>query len=406
MKNTRKFLSLGLAAAMTFAMAIPAAADEPVKMTLALRGGTYGEVIKQCLPAFEEENNVQIDVLDLEFDDLHSKIALDAKNATGTYDLVMVDGSWMAEFTENNVLTDLGAAGYSFDEDIIPATTEICKSGDGIYLAPYFGNVTVMLYNKALVEAAGYTGEGDIESWDDVMTICQAAKEAGKNGYVTRGGNADSILSDFIPVMLANGAWVVDENNQPTVNTPEMKAALEQYKALQETGTTMEKDDIVAQIDNGDGALAVGWPGWYSPTADTAGSYTVIPTMLNDGGESLNTALYGVWCIGVPENAPNKDLGVKLLEYLMDAEVQLSTVEAGGVPCRYSCLKDESVLASKPTLGTVCDALEKGVYRPVIAEWSEFTEIFGTEIGNYMNGADLDASLELAQEELEELLAE
>ena len=118
MKNTRKFLSLGLAAAMTFAMAIPAAADEPVKMTLALRGGTYGEVIKQCLPAFEEENNVQIDVLDLEFDDLHSKIALDAKNATGTYDLVMVDGSWMAEFTENNVLTDLGAAGYSFDESI------------------------------------------------------------------------------------------------------------------------------------------------------------------------------------------------------------------------------------------------------------------------------------------------
>ena len=32
-------------------------------------------------------------------------IALDAINTEGTYDLCMVDGSWMAEFTENGVLT-------------------------------------------------------------------------------------------------------------------------------------------------------------------------------------------------------------------------------------------------------------------------------------------------------------
>lgn len=384
-----------------------AASGDAVKMTLALRGGTYGEVIKQCLPEFEKENNCTIEVLDLEFDDLHSKIALDAANATGTYDLVMVDGSWMAEFTENGVLTDLAAAGYSFDDDIIPATTDICIADGKTYLAPYFGNVTVMLYNKELVKAAGYTGEGDIVSWEDVSKIAEATKAAGKNGYVVRGGNPDSILSDFIPVMLANGAWVIDENNQPTVNTPEMKQALEAYKALADTGATMEKDDIVAQIDNGEGALAVGWPGWYSPTADTAGSYTVIPTQLTGSSESVNTALYGVWCIGVPENAPHKDLGVKLLSYLMDAEVQLSTIEAGGVPCRYSCLKNEDVVKAHPTLATVCDALEKGVYRPVIAEWTEFTTIFGTEIDNYMQGSkSLDDALATAQSELESLMNE
>ena len=30
----------------------------PTKLTLILRGGTYGEVIKVALPAFEAENNV------------------------------------------------------------------------------------------------------------------------------------------------------------------------------------------------------------------------------------------------------------------------------------------------------------------------------------------------------------
>ena len=383
-----------------------AASGEKVKMTLALRGGTYGDVIKQCLPEFEKENNCDIEVLELEFDDLHSKIALDAQNSKGAYDLVMVDGSWMAEFTENEVLTNLSDAGYSFDDDIIPGTTDICKDKDGnIYLAPYFGNVTVLLYNKDLVKAAGYTGDNDIKSWDDVMKIAQSAKDSGKNGYIVRGGNPDSILSDFIPVMLANGAWVVDDNNKPTVDTPEMKQALTQYKDLAATGQSMEKDDIVAQIDNGDGALAVGWPGWYSPTSDSAGSYCVIPSKLTADGKEVNTSLYGTWCIGVAQNAPDKDLGVKVLEYLMDKDVQLSTVDAGGVPCRYSCLKDENVLKNHPTLSVVCDALEKGVYRPVIAQWNDFTTTFGTEIDNYMQGTEsLDDALKNAQSQLELLM--
>lgn len=84
----------------------------------------------------------------------------------------MVDGSWMAEFTENEVLANLSEMGYSFDDDIIEATTSICKVGDDIYLAPFFGNVTVMMYNKELIKAAGYEPE-DITTFDDLMDIAQ-----------------------------------------------------------------------------------------------------------------------------------------------------------------------------------------------------------------------------------------
>lgn len=125
---------------------------EASKMTLILRGGNYADVIKAALPDFEKEHNVKIEVLDMSFDDLHTGMVLDAANQVGSYDLCMVDGSWMAEFTENKVLANLSDMGYSFDDDIILNTTKICTVGDDIYLAPYFGNVTVMLYNKANVE--------------------------------------------------------------------------------------------------------------------------------------------------------------------------------------------------------------------------------------------------------------
>lgn len=377
---------------------------EITNMTLILRGGSYAEVIKQALPEFEESHNCKIEVLEMSFDDLHTGIALDAANATGTYDLCMVDGSWMAEFTENNVLTNLSEMGYSFDEDIIPNTTKICMVGEDIYLAPYFGNVTVMLYNKANVEAAGYKPE-DITTLEDMLTVAKASKEAGVNGFAYRGDTGDNIVSDFLPILLAHGGWVVDENNQPTVNTPEFTEAVNYYLELIGTGAAMSKDDVTASVDNGSATLAIGWPGWYVPKADSAANYMVSPSTAKKGGEAYNTSEYGTWTIGIPANSPHPDLALELLKYIMDPEVQLESVANGGVPCRYSCLTNEEVLKEYPHLETVCKALENGVYRPAIAEWTEFTNILGAEMGNIMAGTKtVEQGLGDAQKQLDALM--
>ena len=384
------------------------ASGEPTKMTLILRGGAYGESLEASLPAFEEEHNVDIEVMLMSFDDLHTGIALDAVNDVGTYDLCMVDGSWMAEFTENGVLANLSELGYSFDNDIIPATTEICIVDGEIYLAPYYGNVTVMMYNKQLLADAGYTPE-EIDSFADVQDIAQKTRAAdpSKNGFLIRGGSADNILSDFLPHLVAHGGWVVDENNNPTVDTPEFKAAMEDYLALYNVGGTLDKDDIVASVTSGETAMAQIWPGWYTPTADGPADYITIPTKLTDDSEPLDAvALQGVWCIGIPDNAPHKELAVELLEYVMSPEVQLASIENDGVPCRYSCLTDPTVLETYPHLETVCGALKTGVYRPAIAEWTEFTNILGTEMDNIIQGTKtMDEALSYAQEQLEQLMA-
>ena len=384
------------------------ASGEPTKMTLILRGGAYGESLEASLPAFEEEHNVDIEVMLMSFDDLHTGIALDAVNDVGTYDLCMVDGSWMAEFTENGVLANLSELGYSFDNDIIPATTEICIVDDEIYLAPYYGNVTVMMYNKQLLADAGYTPE-EIDSFADVQDIAQKTRAAdpSKNGFLIRGAAQDNILSDFLPHLVAHGGWVVDENNNPTVDTPEFKAAMEEYLALYKLGSSLDKDDIVASVTGGNTALAQIWPGWYTPPADGPADYTTIPTKLTDDSAEMDAvALQGVWCIGIPDNAPHKDLALELLEYIMSPEVQLASIEHNGVPCRYSCLTDPTVLETYPHLQTVCGALETGIYRPVIEEWTQFTNILGTEMDAIIQGTKtMDEGLAYAQEQLEALMA-
>ena len=355
-------------------------AEDPQTLTLILRAGTYAEVLKQAIPAFEEANNCKIEFSEETFDDLHTKIALDAVNAEGAYDVLMLDGTWMTEFTENGVLANLSEMGYTFDDDIIPATTAAGVDADGnIYMLPYYGNVTIFMYNKDLIDKYN---EGNVPAtWNGVLELAQKMKADGVDGYILRQGAGDPNVTDFLPVLKAFGGWVLnDDFTAVTLNTPEAKAALEFYIDLYKAGNLLDKDNMVAAVNNGSAAMAVGWPGW------GATNYTVIPTKVSDDSEEQYTSIYGCWFLGMAENSAKKDLALKFLEYAMDPEVQLATVADGGVPCRESSLLAESTLEIKPNLATVYGALSTGTYRPAVGFYTDLVNTFGPYLDSAVMG--------------------
>ncbi|MCR5154578.1 MAG: sugar ABC transporter substrate-binding protein, partial [Lachnospiraceae bacterium] len=103
--------------------------NEDNKLVLALRAGVYSEVIKECLPQFEELYNVECEVKEFSEEELRQEIINDSLNKNGMYDICMVDGSWVGQFFAESVLANLSEYNYVLDEDIIPATTAICKQG-------------------------------------------------------------------------------------------------------------------------------------------------------------------------------------------------------------------------------------------------------------------------------------
>lgn len=374
------------------------------KIRLALRSGIYSSVIKKCLADFEAKTNIYCEVVDLSEDALRSQLLDDASNSCGTYDLCMVDGSWMAEFTARNVLADLSHLGFFLDDDIIPATKSICYKDEKLYLAPYYGNVTVLLYNKLMIREAGYKVE-DIDSIEDLLKICDFQKKRHNLGFVYRGDTANNIVVDFLPVLLSRGTYVVDENNNPTVNTYEFREAVHIYKHLIRTGRATKKDDLIAAIANKSAVAGIGWPGWYTPAKNSSMDYIALAGKYREDGEPNNANIYGIWAIGIPSNSTKKELGARLLSYLMDKDVQKTTVVYGGVPCRYSSLSDKEILKKFPQYDAVRKALEGGVYRPVMEEWSQFYTILGRELKLILDGKkSVPDGLSEAQRDLEKML--
>ena len=373
-------------------------------LTLALRSGIYSDVISESVLHFEEQEKVHCKILELSEDELHSGIEEDAAKTEGTYDLCMVDGSWMADFTNKGVLANLSELGYELDEDIIPATTEVCYYDQNVYLAPYYGNVTVLLFNKSIIQKAGYDASG-LTSLEDVLAVCEKAKKDGNFGFMYRGDSPNNYVVDFLPVLSSFGGWVVDEKFEPTIDTPEFKEAMEFYLKLIATGKAENRDNLVMAIANNAAAVAVGWPGWYTPNKNSTADYTALTGKVKPDSTAYNANVYGIWTLGIPANATQKELSVKLLRYLMDADVQKATVSYGGVPCRYSSLTDEGILKQYPQYEAVRSALESGIYRPIMVEWPQFYEILGDEMGNIIDGKkNIDTGLQDAQARLEEML--
>lgn len=381
---------------------------EKEKITLVLRGGVYPEYMQPLLEKFEQENNVTCEVLSFSFDDLYSKITLDATNKEGAYDLMMVDSQWFAEFNEYGIMTDLTEAGYQRDADFMEALCPQIGTSGHDFVVPYCVQINFLFYNDALLQSVNAAIP---ETWEEVLKTAQDVAATGTKGYVLRAQAGDSIMGDFLPILWAHGGDIFDKDGNVTVDTPEFKAALDFYIALGKTGTIMEKDDIVAAVNDGAAAMSLCWATWYQPNPESPAHYTVIPSKLNaDSAGDHASSIFGSWYLGIPTNSQHKDTALKLLEYLTTAEAQYAAIDSGCdpvyVPTRTSVYEDATVTEKYPFLSDVYAAIPNGTYRPMVKQWTQIIVDLGTEIESAVHGLKtVDQAAADGQAVVEQLMA-
>ena len=79
------------------------AADK--KLIIAGRDGNYGNALQLAVDAYIEQHpDVEIELLKLPYSGLLEKVVIDLKEATGAYDLLMMDDTWATGFALSKVV--------------------------------------------------------------------------------------------------------------------------------------------------------------------------------------------------------------------------------------------------------------------------------------------------------------
>ncbi len=235
-------------------------------------------------------------------------------------------------------------------------------------VADRVGNHLCLVYNKKYIANPPITMSQLIEIGQNLM----ANSDFPDLDYALAWNYTEPFFA--IPFIGGFGGWIIDENNQPTLNTPAtIKAAQFIYDLANvekiipiesdyETANALFKDGLTAMIINGpwswntyiDNGIDIGIA--RIPKIDETGLW---PTpIISPLGYSLNTNIYG----------EKLKITIELLKFLTSPEVELQfTKFMATVPSRKEAFKT-SFVTTNELLRTSITQIEVGKPMPVVTE--------------------------------------
>lgn len=210
-------------------------AKQAVTITAAMQQHTAVDAIKAMLPDFEKQTGIKVKFDILPQEELHSKTELALASNSDQYDVVMMDMMFTTQYAKAGwvaPLDDMIAKNEATvqSKDFLEGFLNAFKTDNKTYGLPFYGESTMLMYNKEMFEKAGITKPpGTI---DELVTTAKALTKDGKYGIALRGMRGEG-MNIYVWAGFYNafgGKWLVD--GKPVVNSPEAIKATEVYAEL------------------------------------------------------------------------------------------------------------------------------------------------------------------------------
>lgn len=323
------------------------------------RPGTPEEGIAE-LQAEIEDPELLMDTLGVKTNELKIELLtlISEKMAAAGYSLEGQDWGWAEQLTQKETVAFLSgigpdviigetqmpgfaAQGYlepfpealaeKVRETVVPGAYLPMTVGGKIYgLAPYPG-VNVLFWNKDLFRKAGLDPEVGPKTWSEWLDMSNKITAAGKGkfygGGVFVGPHFGGSLRVGPFMMMTAGGGFVDENNDIQFAHPGNIKALEFIRKLNKNtppgiAAAPSEGGFWDAYHEGRMGFVVDGP-WRQPEAEKVGiptGYSPLP-LPDVGGRAANVTI-GAAFYSVPTYSKNKEGAFKLIETLIDQEVQ------------------------------------------------------------------------------------
>jgi sorbitol/mannitol transport system substrate-binding protein len=211
--------------------------SEDVTLTLATVSNPQMKDMEELKGTFEEENpGIKVNFVQMEEGDLRAAVTADVASKAGQYDIVTVGAyevpQWGALGWLKDLTPDLEAdADYDVDDLLEPVREAISVDGKQ-YAVPFYGESSILMYNKEIFDAAGLTMPNE-PTWQEVAEFARTLDTPDTAGICLRGkpGWGDLFAPLTTVVQTFGGSWY-DEDWNAQVDSPEFTEAVNFYVDL------------------------------------------------------------------------------------------------------------------------------------------------------------------------------
>ncbi|MGR6429916.1 ABC transporter substrate-binding protein [Rhizobium sp. PAMB 3182] len=228
---TLKTILLGCCSAIAFAGMASAE-------TLTIATVNNGDMIRmqKLTDDFKKDNpDIDLEWVTLEENVLRQKVTTDVATKGGQYDIMTIGTYEVPIWAKQGWLLPLENLGADYDvDDLLPAIRSGLTADGKLYAAPFYGESSMVMYRKDLMEKAGLTMP-DAPTWDFVADAARKMTDKANEvyGICLRGKAGWGENMAFLTAMSNSfGARWFDENWKPQFDQPEWKDTLDFYVKL------------------------------------------------------------------------------------------------------------------------------------------------------------------------------
>lgn len=408
-------LSVTLVACNSPAVPSGSAPAGKASLTIALSSSPSATALKELAKAFEASSGITMNVVELTYDQIATKVLLAAGQEKATYDIVQFDSPMYAALASGNALADLGgyleaSAAYDYS-DFPDQVKEYARFGDKSLAIPLSTEPYILWNNTALLK------ENNLSIADTLSDYAANAKALGEAGaYGSNSGFGPKIGAYYWlqSVYLHGGRLTQPGTCTSALDSPEAKAATDFYFSMlpftPATSVNGGGNEMTTAFVQGDVGQMVNATGYYSIVSDPEQSkipesFEMSLPPRNDTGR--HTLMFG-WLIGVTANSSAKDEAWSFLEFALGKDSMDKLIDLGAPPpARTSLTTSATAKKAIPYVELLVNASSFGEHLPYTPVMSEIiTEVSAQLSEAASDGSGPDAFLTKAQESVSRILAD
>lgn len=352
--------------------------------------------VRKMTADFQKANpKITVEPTFVAYEALHDKIV--AAAPAGTYDVVLIDVIWPAEFSTKKIVTEVSSdVPSAWKSDMLGGALTTAKYDNKYYGVPWILDTKYFFTNTDLLSKAG-VDPSSLSTWDGVLAAARALKDKNVIEYplLWSWKQAEALICDYTQLVGAfGGKFLSDDGKSVAFNTGGGLTALEFMKKTLDDKLTnpnsMEslEDDVRKVFVEGGAAMALNWTYMYASADDPSqskisGKVAVAPTPTGPaGGPGCN----GSMALCVTSGSKNQKAAWKYISYLTSADVQNNYAKLS-LPCWKASYDDPKVIDTSPKMVPVAKKeLANLIERPQVPRYNEISQVLQAELQNALLG--------------------